>query len=296
MAIRAFAVVNPAAGGGAAARAWPRLADRLVRSGARLDWAATAASGDGTRLARRAVGDGHDLVIAVGGDGTVNEVVNGLVPPSGSSRVTLGVLPAGRGRDVCRNLGIPRDLDAAVDRLLHGTDAAVDIGVVDFGDRVRCFVSAAGAGFDADVARRTQRHRGPAALAYIAGVVEAVASLRATPVTVTGTFAWTGRATAVIVANGVFVGGGMKIAPAANPTDGALDIIVLGEVGRLELLRWLPRVFRGTHIRHPRVVTARTIDCRISAPTPLPVHVDGEPAGSTPVVVSVRAGALTVRR
>lgn len=295
MATRAFAVVNPAAGGGAAARAWPRLADRLVRGGVDVTSAVTAASGDATRLAGRAAGDGHDLVIAVGGDGTVNEVVNGLLV-SGASRVTLGVLPAGRGRDVCRNLGIPRDLDRAVDRVVHGSDVAVDVGVVDFGDRVRFFLGATGAGFDADVARRTQRHRGPATLAYIAGVIEAVASLRPALVTVTGAFEWTGRATAVVVANGAFVGGGMKIAPGADPADGALDVVVLGDVGRLELLRWLPSVYRGDHVRHPRVVTARATEVRISAPTPLPVHVDGEPAGSTPIVVSVRPGALTVRR
>ncbi|MBI2203062.1 MAG: diacylglycerol kinase family lipid kinase [Candidatus Rokubacteria bacterium] len=295
MATRAFAVVNPAAGGGAAARAWPRLADRLVRGRVDVTSAVTAASGDATRLACRAAGDGHDLVIAVGGDGTVNEVVNGLLV-SGASRVTLGVLPAGRGRDVCRNLGIPRDLDRAVDRVVHGSDVAVDVGVVDFGDRIRFFLGATGAGFDADVARRTQRHRGPATLAYIAGVIEAVASLRPALVTVTGAFEWTGRATAVVVANGAFVGGGMKIAPGADPADGALDVVVLGDVGRLELLRWLPSVYRGDHVRHPRVVTARATEVRISAPTPLPVHVDGEPAGSTPIVVSVRPGALTVRR
>lgn len=296
MAIRAFAVVNPAAGGGAARKAWPRLADRLLRSDVALDWAATAAPGDGARLAARAADDGHGLVIAVGGDGTVNEVVNGLMVAGGAARAALGVLPTGRGRDVCRNLGIPRELDAAVDRIVHGTDVPVDVGAVDFGGRVRFFVGAAGAGFDADVARRTQHHRGPALLAYVIGVLEALASLRATPVTVTGAFPWSGRATAVVVANGAFVGGGMRIAPAADPRDGALDVVIIGEVGRLELLRWLPRVYRGDHVRHARVVTGRATGCRIAASTPLPVHVDGEPAGSTPVVVAVRAGALRVRR
>jgi diacylglycerol kinase (ATP) len=99
-----------------------------------------------------------------------------------------------------------------------------------------------------------------------------------------------------IVANGPFVGGGMKIAPAADPGDGLLDVVVLGDIGRLETLRWLPRVYRGTHVMHPRVVTGRTVSCRIVAGPTCPVHVDGEAFGAGPVTIAVRAGGLVVRR
>jgi diacylglycerol kinase (ATP) len=101
--------------------------------------------------------------------------------------------------------------------------------------------------------------------------------------------------TAVVAANGRWFGGGMKIAPQADPADGALDIVVLGALGRLELLRWLPTIYPGTHVRHPRVRVCRARRVSIRGGVPLPTHVDGEPIGSTPVVLTVEPGALRLR-
>ena len=100
--------------------------------------------------------------------------------------------------------------------------------------------------------------------------------------------------TAVVAANGRWFGGGMRIAPQADPADGALDVVVLGALGRLELLRWLPTIYPGTHVRHPRVRVCRARRLRVSGAA-LPTHVDGEPAGATPVTLSVEPGALRLR-
>ncbi|HXG04983.1 MAG TPA: diacylglycerol kinase family lipid kinase, partial [Candidatus Binatia bacterium] len=107
---------------------------------------------------------------------------------------------------------------------------------------------------------------------------------------------WQGSAWAVVVANGRAYGGGMRIAPAADPGDGRLDVVVLGRLSRVAFLAWLPTVYVGWHVRHPRVVTARAAEVRIEAEAPLPIHTDGEPAGSTPARLVVEAGALRVVR
>src|SRR5207247_1401996 len=101
--------------------------------------------------------------------------------------------------------------------------------------------------------------------------------------------------TAVVAANGRWFGGGMKIAPDADPADGVFDVVVLGALGRVELLRWLPTIYPGTHLRNPRVTVRRARQVRVSAPTPLPTHVDGEPVGATPVVFTLEPGALRLR-
>jgi diacylglycerol kinase (ATP) len=101
--------------------------------------------------------------------------------------------------------------------------------------------------------------------------------------------------TAVVAANGRWFGGGMMIAPDADPTDGAFDVVVLGALGRLELLRWLPTIYSGRHLRNPRVVVRRARRVAISGPVPLPMHLDGEPVGATPVVLTVEPGALRLR-
>lgn len=296
MGTRAFAIVNPAAGAGATGRSWPGLATLLSRLGLELDAVTTTRPREATELARRAVAAGHSLVVAVGGDGTVNEVVNGITGADGRPLATLGVIATGRGRDVCRNFGIPRAPDAAARALVGGRETVADLGHVELPDGPRFFVNAIGAGFDADVARRAQGRRGPGTVPYLVGVFQAVAHHRARPVAITGDVTWSGPATAVVVANGAFYGGGMKIAPAAAVADGALDLVLLGDFGRLELVRWLPSVYRGTHVRHPRVVVAPVRALRIAGPMALPVHVDGEPAGTTPISVGIRPRALRLRR
>jgi len=111
-----------------------------------------------------------------------------------------------------------------------------------------------------------------------------------------GSLAVTLSATAVVVANGAHFGGGMKIAPAADPRDGALDLVIIGDVGRLELLRWLPSVYRGAHLAHPRISARTARRVTLGAAAPLPIHVDGEAAPDTPVTFTIRPGALRLRR
>jgi len=263
---RALVVVNPAAGGGRTARAWRRLRD-LVDATLPAEHAETRGPGDGERLAREAAAAGAPLVVAVGGDGTLNEVVNGVRAVGG--RMPVGAVLTGRGRDACRNFGVPRDPAAAVRVLVDGHDRSFDLGRAEWADgRRRWFTIAAGAGFDAAVARRAQSVRARGTLPYLLTVIASVHLHRPMPAVLEldGVAAPAAPITAVVAANGRWFGGGMMIAPDADPADGAFDVVVLGALGRLELLRWLPTIYSGRHLRNPRVAVHRARRVAISGP------------------------------
>ena len=211
--------------------------------------------------------------------------------------VELGVIPTGRGRDVIRNFGIAADPDVAIGRLVVGTATLLDAGVIESKEGRRHFLGAAGAGFDAEVARRTDLGRAPGTLSYLIGIFGTLRNLHAvrSRVAIDGRV-WTGRAIGVVVANGSWYGGGMRIAPEASVADGVLEVIIFGEIGRVELVRWLPTVYQGTHLLNPHIVALRGRDITIEADEPLPVHVDGEVTATTPVRAYVRPGALRLRR
>jgi diacylglycerol kinase (ATP) len=292
---QAVAVVNPAAGGGHTGRAWPRLRETLANT-LPIECVLTSSPGDGERLAREAAAAGAPLVVGVGGDGTLNEVVNG-VRASGAA-TTVGAVLTGRGRDACRNFGIPRDPGAAVRALADGRDATFDLGLAEWSDgRRRWFAISAGAGFDAAVARRAASMTTRGAVPYVAAVVASLRTHRPTPVTleVDGAREPAAPVTAVVVANAPYFGGGMKIAPAADPADGALDVVVLGALGRLELLVWLPTIFSGRHLANPRVRARRARRVSVAGAVALPTQVDGETVGTTPWTLAVDPGALRLR-
>ncbi|HET6368498.1 MAG TPA: diacylglycerol kinase family protein, partial [Pseudomonadales bacterium] len=172
---RALAVVNPAAGGGRTARLWPDLRDRLRHLGLPCDHVLTRAPGDGRVLAAAAVAAGAELIVAVGGDGTLNEVINGVTGEDGRPLAAVGALLTGRGRDAARTLGLPRDPGRAAERLVHGGETRRDLGLVRRDNSQRFFLTVAGAGFDAVVAARAASTPGRGSVPYLRAVA---ASLR----------------------------------------------------------------------------------------------------------------------
>jgi diacylglycerol kinase (ATP) len=297
--MRAFVVVNPSAGGGRTARVWPSLREGLRRLGLEFEAAGTSGPGSATELARRAVADGWPLVVAVGGDGTVNEVANGLMAAGGRAAGVLGAIMTGRGRDACRNLGIAADHAVAMRRLAHGEDVLVDVGAAEWaGASPRVFVSSAGAGFDAVAASRAQAIPRSGTVPYLLGVLHALREHRPVraAITIDGRPTWTGTMTMAVVANGPHYGGGMRIAPSARPDDGPLDLVIVAGLRRAELLAWLPTVYWGAHLRSAKVTTARGRSIEITTEPAVPVHLDGEPVGTTPIQIAVRPQALRVRR
>jgi YegS/Rv2252/BmrU family lipid kinase len=232
------------------------------------------------------------LVVAVGGDGTLNEVVNGLLPLREEYPVTVGAVMTGRGRDACRNLGLARDPLRAARRLVEGRVVARDVGLARWPGGRRFFLGWAGAGFDAVVAERAGARGGR--LVYLRAVLTSLYDYRPVELAVRlgDVDAWAGPAASMVVCNGGSFGGGMRIAPTARPDDGLLDVVLLGALGRAELARWLPTVYWGGHLANPKIRTWRAVQVGIVTATPIPVQLDGELGARTPLDVSIHPGAL----
>jgi len=228
----------------------------------------------------------------VGGDGTLNEVVNGLVPLREEYPVTVGALMTGRGRDACRNLGLTRDPRRAARRLAEGRVVSLDVGLARWPGGHRYFLGWAGVGFDAVVAERAGARGGR--LTYLRAALTSLWDDRPVEMAVSldGADAWAGPAASVVVCNGASFGGGMRIAPSARPDDGLLDVVRLGALGRAELACWPPTVYWGGHLANPRIALRRAARVRVHAATLLPVQLDGELGAHTPLDVEVCPGAL----
>jgi len=208
----------------------------------------------------------------MGGDGTVNEVANGLL----GSDATLAVIPAGTGNDFIRMLGIPSNPMQAIDALLDGSTRTMDLGQV---DDDRCFVNGLGIGIDAQVARdvlKMERLRGAAA--YITAAVRQVFRFQAFPVTLsTRDEQLELTCLSLGISNGLYAGGGFKLAPKADINDGLIDICAIGDYSKPERLFRLPKVRAGKHADWKNVTYRQTTEVTVSSPKKLIAHVDGEP-------------------
>ncbi|HZS31839.1 MAG TPA: diacylglycerol kinase family protein [Methylomirabilota bacterium] len=288
-------IVNPVAGRPATRDGRDRAAlaaGALGRAGIRGAVHLTRGRGHAAELARVAVAGGASLLCAWGGDGTVNEVARACV----GGAVSLGIVPAGSGNGLARELGLPRDPSRALDVALGGRERTIDAGEVDG----QLFVNLAGLGLDATVAacydQRGPRRRG--GWPYVAISVRELFRYRP------GEYAirlddgepWRGPALLVVCANARQYGGGAVIAPAARPDDGRLDLVVVGPRPPLATLVAARHLFRGTLPRAAGVRTATFSVAEIRGPAPLAFHVDGEPGqGGSALTVRVRPGALRVR-
>ena len=251
-------------------------------------------------LTRRAVDEGAELVVVVGGDGTVNEAVNGLL--HGGAACELAVVPCGTGDDFARTFGIPTKTEEALAVAANGRARQVDVGRARFGSgesgSERYFANFAGAGISGAIALKgaaTSRRFGARA-AYFWATVAVFTRWNSIPMTVEADGeSREGRMFEVIVANGAYAAGGMHIAPDASPDDGLFDVVLIGDVTKFDFLTTFPKIYRGTHVGHPRIDVLRARSVTVTAETPLPVVLDGEQPGSTPVSFDVLPGALKLR-
>ncbi len=237
--------------------------------------------------------------MAVGGDGTVNEVVNGIA----GLEVELAVIPRGTGWDFVRTYGISRRLEAAVEVALHGRTRGIDVGKAhyrgwDGRERESLFANIASAGMSGAIAKRaneTSKALGGKA-SYVWATLAVFSRWRNDEVRVTVDGQQrAGRMHDVVVANGSYFGGGMKICPEAEPDDGLFDVLLIGDLTKRDLLLTLPKTYRGTHLPHPKAELLRGARVAIEAPEPLPVELDGEQPGTTPVRFEVVSRALRLR-
>lgn len=306
---RPLCIVNPAAAGGRCGRMWPAIHDRLSAALGPVDQEITAAPLEAARLARGAVASRRPLVVAVGGDGTVNEVVNGLLdgrPAEAGTR--LGLVVLGTGGDLARSLDLPRHPADQVAVLSRASPRRIDAGRARFVDghgraAVRDFVNIASFGLSgaaaAIVNRRPLVRRLGGRAAFLAAVAEALVRHRREPVRVhvDDCLDRVLAVTTVAVCNGQYFGGGMRMAPLARLDDGCLDVVAVAGIGAIGLLRRIHLVYAGRHLALPQVTFARgrSVGAHVEGGgARVPIDIDGEAPGFLPAAFEVLPGALTL--
>lgn len=270
-------IANPVSGGDHAPDVLLGLNERLRPALGDLDIVLTTEQGDATRAAAQAAADGYDHLYVAGGDGTLNEVINGAASVAGGlERITFGLLPLGTGNDFARALGIPEDLPGAVDVLAQGRVAHVDLGRL--GDRV--FVNVSAGGFVAEVSDAVDPKLKSFAgkLAYLIGGAGALLDHEPIELEVTIDGARPQRVSSSLfaVCNSRLVGGGRLIAPHAEIDDGLLDVCVVRAMGTLELCGLLAEVARGEHCQDERVAYFKAKRIALRSAKPFKVNTDGE--------------------
>jgi len=280
-------IVNPVAGSGRVRRLWPGLEAELRRRRVPWDLFETEGPGHGIELARQAAAAGYAAVVAVGGDGTLNEVVNGV----GTDGVPVGFIPLGTGVDFPRTAGVPRQPQEALEVVLARRVTRIDVGVVN--DRLFCNV--AGAGFDAQVAARVNesgnKRGGP--IPYIKAVFQTLFTYQNAPFRITlDGVAHEVTSLLLAVGNGRFYAGGMMICPQADLRDGQFDVVIAGNISKIGTLLTLPRVFSGAHLHHPLITYQRARRVVVEGPTHLRIQADGELVGHLPATFELRPAAL----
>jgi diacylglycerol kinase (ATP) len=295
-------LVNPAADNGATGKRWPSLANRAGHLGLEGETLFSERPGHLSELAEQAAREGAGLVVAVGGDGTLNEVANGLFRAGGSAE--LATIPIGTGMDFVRTHRIPTRFEDAVAVALDGEVRSVDLGRVayrtwDGAPQERLLANVGSAGMSAAVARRANgmsKVAGGRATFFYA-LTRVFLEWENTLVRV-GLDDGVRREALmhdVIVANGQYHGGAMWLAPEAQPDDGLFDVVLIGDVTKWDFVTTAPKIYRGTYLSHPKVELLRSRAVTVDADERLPIELDGEQVGTTPARFEIVPGALRLR-
>jgi YegS/Rv2252/BmrU family lipid kinase len=285
--VRALVIVNPAAGNGRAARVWSQIRPDLSA----CECVASERVGHARELAQSAAQAGYERVVVVGGDGTVCEVASGVA----HTQTAVAVIPAGTGNDCCRNLSIPTNVLAAAKLALNGPVSSVDLGEIQTSQGSTHFVNVAGFGFDAEVASRANAMPKVVGgtLPYVWAVLQTLWHYNSPRMRISLDERELDQPVFLVaVGIGACYGGGMRIVPDAVIDDGLFDVCVVGEVGRLEVLRLVPRMYSGGHRGHPAVQFFRCREVHAESTAPVRCQADGERAGDLPASFKIHAGGL----
>jgi YegS/Rv2252/BmrU family lipid kinase len=285
-----LAILNPVAGKHAARQAWEHVREHVDHTRS-WECVTTRAAGHARELAQAAARDGYERIVAIGGDGTVCEVANGLA----LSPVALAIIPTGTGNDLAQNLGIPGNPAAAAALAATGEPRSIDLCHVETARMSAYFVNVAGFGFDADVAWRvnSKPRLFGGTLAYVAGVLETLWRYRSPRMRIGADGRLVeGAVFLVAVGNCPSYGGGMRIVPNARPDDGLMDVCIVHDLSRFQVLKLLPRLYSGGHVGHPAVELLRCREITADAHDRVLCHADGELVGELPARFEILPAAL----
>jgi YegS/Rv2252/BmrU family lipid kinase len=302
-------VVNPAAGGGRCGRSFPAVREVVERRIGPVDVAATERPGHAIELSRSAANAGRARIVAVGGDGTLNEVVNGVLASDRSAEVGVGLVGQGTGGDFRRTLGIAHRLDAYVEALASGRERSLDVGAAQFhghdgAPQRRWFLNILSVGMSGLVDRfvaDSPRFLGGKAAYYLASV-RALARCERARLAYRVSLGGSARAAEIdsyllAICNGGYFGGGMNIAPMAGPDDGRFEVVSIDSPSKLAFPAYTRKIYSGGHLRLPGVTHFACDRIRIDLVTERAreaflLDVDGEPLGGLPLEVEVVSKAL----
>ncbi len=295
------AVVNPASGAGRTGRSWPEMRRVLAAAGVEVEERLTTAPREATELTRAALREGCERVVAVGGDGTLNEVVNGFLAADGSTiapGAVLGLLPSGTGGDFRRTAGIPAGAAGAAAVLAAGVSRPVDVGRITLdGAAPRHFINIADCGIGGEVVARVNRSskRAGGTATFLWHSLASLLSYRPRAARVEiDDAAEEGRYQNVVIANGRYFGGGMCVAPGADPADGLFDVVLFGDLPRMRSLTGIRRIYAGSHIGQPgiRLLRGRRVRVTPLEQPPLRFEMEGEEVGAAPATLEILPGAV----
>lgn len=305
MPAKTLVVINPQSSGGETARRWAEIEPQVRATLGELEVQRTLGQRDAERIARDAVRAGVQRLVVAGGDGTTSEVVSGLLAAGVAHEAQVGVLPMGTGRDLPRTLGVPSDMTAAIEALGRGATRRIDALRVSYRDRSGAdrtvhainVTSFGLSGLTVELVTRAPRILG-GSFAFLVGALGSIARFQPLPVRIEadGAPVLDEEIVLVAAANGRYFGGGMRIAPDAEPDDGAIDLVIVRAISKAGLVKALPSLYRGTHIQHPAVTVQRVTRLRAEPATTEPVFidVDGEGLGTLPLEVELLPRAVTI--
>ncbi len=299
-----FVIVNPNAGNGKGKKDWTRISGIFSANNIRITPVFTERRGHGIEFTTSAISAGFRKIISVGGDGTLNEVVNGVFSQDSCSpeRITIGMIPVGTGNDWGRMFAIPLVYEGAVQLIREEKVMLHDIGFVSYKNNEitekRYFINIAGLGFESVVVRKTnrQKDRGKSNKAiYFYNLLSSLITYKNTPaeLIIDGETAHS-HIFSINIGNGRYCGGGMRQTPDALPDDGLLDVTVIKEMGRFEIIRNLKLLYDGTILSHPKVDGYRCTSLKVSSDYPVFLEADGESLGHTPAEFGIIPSAINI--
>jgi len=300
-----IAIVNPKAGGYSTYREWPSINKHLNDKGILIDYIYTEDVGHAMDLAREAADTDYRYIIAVGGDGTVNEVVNGILCSTNTNNTILGILSTGTTCSFARSLNMPQDTVSLCNLLANKKSLSIDVGLVEYtreGQRLRrFFVNEADVGFGATVVEASKKFNiyFGRSINYLSHVVGGLTSLvsyknKRMVVYIEDKPESIYDCAMLVVANGTHFGGGMRIAPDAKPNDGLLDMVIFGDMSKSELLKVWSMTYKGRHVSHDKVRMLKIKKVDMQCDDIILVEADGELLGEGPVSFSVVPSALNI--
>jgi YegS/Rv2252/BmrU family lipid kinase len=299
-----YVIVNPNAGNGKGRKDWNRISDLFRKENITVVAGFTEKKGHAADLAKNSVESGYRNIICVGGDGTLNEVVNGIFSQDFCSTkdISLALIPVGTGNDWGRMFGIPLVYEGAIKVIKENRQMLHDIGLVKYfigkQQHQRYFINIAGIGFESMVVMRTnkQKDKGRSNTAiYFYNLLSSLISYKKTSaeIVIDGVSS-RAKIFSLNIGNGRYCGGGMRQTPDAIPDDGLLDVTVIREMGRIEILRNLKILYDGTILSHPKVDGYRASNIRVNSEALLYAEADGESLGHTPVEFSIIPSAVNI--